>query len=128
MSCINVFYCLINCVGAAVFVSTAIFGVALCVGVAIFIPGDLCSVSFVQLYFHIVHYVCVGFAWFDGRIRLVLVELCFGAGVLPGRLPVWISRSCWAARMANALLFIFVFLLCLCAGQASSAEKVHGQY
>ncbi len=77
-----------------------------------------------------VHDVCVGFAWFDGPIVFVLVDSCFLARVCypVRRFPVWISRSCWAARMAKSLFVVFVCLLCLCAGQASSAGKVHGQY
>ncbi len=92
---------LLNCVGAAVFGLTAIFGVAL---------GTLCwrghfhswrlvfrvvrhSALLAQLYFHIVHDVCVGFARFDGRIVFVLVDLCCCVGVLPGPLLVWIPLS-----------------------------------
>ncbi len=114
-----------------------IFGFALCVGVAIFIPGDLCSVPFgtahcallVQLYFHVVHDVCVGFAWFDGRIVFVLVDLYFwrGRATRPvSCLDLPLLLGC--AHGKKFVMFIFVCLLCLCAGQASSAETVLVQY
>ncbi len=78
----------------------------------------------VQLYFHVVHDVCVGFAWLDGRIVFViLARACYPAGFLSGS-PAPVGLRAWQ----KFVMFVFVCLLCLCAGQASSAGKVHVQY
>jgi hypothetical protein len=107
-------------VGAAVFSSIVNFGFALCVG-GHFHSWRLVfrvvrhSALLVLLHFHVVHDVCVGFAWFDGRIVFVLVF-------------VFLARACYPAVRLRAwktfVMFIFELLLCLCAGQASSAAKV----
>ncbi len=103
-------------------------------GVDIFIPGDLCSVWFGTadcLYCSIL-ILCMMFV-LDLRGLMTALFLfrwicVFGAGVLRGRFPFWISRACWAARMAKiCVMFIFVCLLCLCAGQARSGDKVHAE-
>ena len=83
----------------------------------------------VQLYVHIVHDVCVGFAWFDGRIVFVLVDLCFWrerATRPVSCLDLPLLLGC--AHGKKFVMFIFVCLLCLCAGQASSAGKVQVEY
>ena len=46
--------------------------------------------------------------------------MLFGAGVLPGRFPVWICRSCWAARMASSM---FCLLVCVCVQDKRAALK-----
>jgi hypothetical protein len=119
-----------------VFASTAIFGVALGAGVpvAIFISGDLCSVPFGTARYLYSCFVVLRMI-FVLKLRGLMAALCllwwicvFGAGVLPGWVSVWICRSCWAARKAKRLLcLVFVCLLCLCAGQASSVEEVQGE-
>ena len=61
-------------------------------------------------------------------LRGLMAALClfwwicvFGAGVLPGRFPVWISRSCWAARMAKSLLCLFLYVCCVCVQDKQAA-------
>jgi hypothetical protein len=63
-------------------------------------------------------------------LRGLMAALClfwwicvFGAGVLPGRFPVWISRSCWAARMAKSLLCLFLYVCCVCVQDKRAALK-----
>ncbi len=47
-------------------------------------------------------------------------------GVLPGRFSVWISRSCWAARMASSLLCSFLYVCCVCVQDKQAAlEKFY---
>jgi len=110
-----------------VFSSIVIFWFALCVGVAIFIPGDLCSVSFgtARCLYSCIFILCMMFV-LDSRG--LMAALClfwwicvFGASVLPGRFPVWISRSCWAARMAKSLLCLFLYVCCVCVQDKRAA-------
>jgi hypothetical protein len=84
----------------------------------------------VQLYFHIVHDFVMVMAWFDGHIMLFVVDLSFRRGrasgaTVPGRFPVWIlPLLLGCAHAKKFVMFALVCLLCLCAGQASSAGKV----
>jgi hypothetical protein len=108
-------------VGAAVFGSTAIFGVALCVVPVAFIMFHSWRLVFrvvrhcallLHLCFRIVHDVCIGFACCDARIVFFWWIYGFGVGMLPGRFPVWISRSCSVGlrtwQIPCCVFFVFV--------------------
>ncbi len=81
----------------------------------------------VQFCVDVVSIICVPFVWLAGRAVLVLVDLCFQLGAVRAARPA----CCLDARLLFArahgkhcVMFVFV---CLCAGQAGSADEVQGE-
>jgi hypothetical protein len=121
MACLSVFHCLNACTYPCLLCQRFSELHLNWAGVVIFIPGDLCSVSFSTAAHCLYSCVFILRMVFVSDLRGLMAALClfwcvcvFGAGVLPGRFPVWISRCCWAARKANVCyVYICMFVVCV---------------